>query len=211
MDEILKQLFGDFKNAIAISVIALLIAVVGIIPIPDGTGQFIVLENWQRYTIGGIGIAVPVLLTAFSIYSRRLQDAAEFRRSSKDYQRNFLIAQKQIRDIVPANELLAELELNDARIAVIVGDIVNAKTDVLVSSDDNHFRALGGVAKAILKTAGKDVEKQLAHYRRYISRQGDIVVTTGGQTDARVIIHPAVIDIDFDRFPDEQVIRKVLK
>jgi O-acetyl-ADP-ribose deacetylase (regulator of RNase III) len=87
-----------------------------------------------------------------------------------------------------------------------------AKAEVLVSSDDNYLQAKGGVAKAILDKAGIDTLRELNYYRKSEPKlgHGDVVVTTGGGTGARAIIHPAVIDLVQDRYPNQDLIRKVV-
>jgi O-acetyl-ADP-ribose deacetylase (regulator of RNase III) len=89
--------------------------------------------------------------------------------------------------------------------------MLTARTDILVSSDDNYLQAKGGVAKAILDKAGSVVEAELARRRRHPLRQGDIAVTGGGLTGARAILHPAIIDLDQSRYPNQSLIRKVVR
>lgn len=89
---------------------------------------------------------------------------------------------------------MAEKQIGPASFVVINDDIRKANNEVIVSSDDNHFTARGGVSKAILAKVGPDVRRQLDYYGNRQFRQGQIAVTTGGDWNRRAVIHAAVID-----------------
>jgi O-acetyl-ADP-ribose deacetylase (regulator of RNase III) len=109
------------------------------------------------------------------------------------------------------DNIIADKQIGGGSFVVINDDIRTANTDIIVSSDDNHFRARGGVSKLILGKVGPDVRKQLDYYGGQQFRQGQIAITTGGAWNRRAIIHPAVIDLDENRYPTAESIRIVTR
>jgi O-acetyl-ADP-ribose deacetylase (regulator of RNase III) len=110
-----------------------------------------------------------------------------------------------------AEKILLEKPIGTSCFVVINDDICQASAELIVSSDDNHFTARGGVSKAILTKLGPYVRQQLDYFERKEFRQGHIVVTTGGDWDRRAVIHAAVIDLDENRYPTEESIRLVTR
>lgn len=114
-------------------------------------------------------------------------------------------------ELTPLDQIIAEMQIGRASFVVINDDIRKANTEIIVSSDDNHFTARGGVSKAILAKVGPDVRRQLDYYGRQQFRQGQIVVTTAGDWNRRAVIHAAVIDLDENRYPTIDVIHDLTR
>lgn len=119
--------------------------------------------------------------------------------------------ESQIWSLTPPDNIIAEKQIGSGSFVVINDDIQKANTEIIVSSDDNHFTARGGVSKAILGRVGPDVRRQLDYYASQRFRQGQIVITTGGDWNRRAIIHAAVIDLDENRYPTAESIRIVTR
>lgn len=116
-------------------------------------------------------------------------------------------AKDTVQDLSPPDRIIAEKQIGASSFVVINDDIRNARTDIIVSSDDNHFTSWDGVSKAIVDKAR--VRSQLEQYARQQFHQGQIVVTTGGEWNCRAIIHAAVIDRGESRYPNPLVIRDI--
>jgi len=116
-------------------------------------------------------------------------------------------ARARIASLTPADQIIFDKMIGTSSLVVINDDICNAASDVIVSSDDNHFTARGGVSKAILARLGPEVRQQLDHFERKEFRQGHLAVTTGGNWNRRAVIHAAVIDLDENRYPTSESIR----
>jgi O-acetyl-ADP-ribose deacetylase (regulator of RNase III) len=52
---------------------------------------------------------------------------------------------------------------------------------------------------------------RLKHFQSHRFKQGQIAITTGGDRERRAIIHPAVIDLDENRYPTAEVVRSVVR
>lgn len=128
-----------------------------------------------------------------------------------EYQRRFEKAQEKMREIAPVEKILLDERIGDVKFQILSGEIQSSTADFIVSSDDNRLRAKGGVAKAIMSYAGPLVLEELAQHRAYQRRQGDLVITTAGHMGNRAIIHPAVIDLDYNSYPTEETIRLLVK
>ena len=183
----------------------------------DSTGWFAIKVNEQeswvvrvsyegraaQATVARRDIQKPVrvTLTNMTIAEDPLGDQ-EFARKydqqfSKQQERDKR-SREEFRDIALEEAMVAAQDVEDTRLVVLKGNILDASVDIFVSSDDNHLRAKGGVAKSILDKAGPEVIAEFERHRQYYRRlrQGDMAITTGGRTGARAIFHPAVIDLD---------------
>ena len=109
-------------------------------------------------------------------------------------------------ELVSLKKIVLEKDYGSASFQVIQDDICKALTDVIVSSDDNHFRAQGGVSKAILDKTGPDVRRQLDYFESRIFRQGHLAITTGGDWKRRAVFHAAVIDLEENRYPTRECV-----
>jgi O-acetyl-ADP-ribose deacetylase (regulator of RNase III) len=198
----------EFKESTAVLLIlaalAIGIAVIGTNPLDPPN----VLDNWARFALGGLG---GVLLVVLFVLLRSSPKPSDLGHTNSEYDERFRKTQERIAKITPENTILAATLVGKAKFDVINGNILDSRSDVIVSSDDNHFSARGGVAKAILGKAGTTVAEELALYRRKSFRQGEIVITTGGDWECRAIIHPAVIDLDENRYPTTDIIRTLVR
>ncbi len=210
MSNLLDKLFGDTKVLLfVLAVLLLLLAIMGNVPINFSTGAAIELDLIQRLLIAGLAVVTVIISLLPSAPTRGAKRRAP---TDSEYKERFQASQAEDRQITPEGKILGERDFpNQARVVVINDNIVNASTDILVSSDDNYLQAMGGVAKAILGKAGQQVNLELEHYRRHKIRQGDVAITTGGTTKARAIIHPAVIDLDRNKYPDQDLVRKIVR
>ena len=87
------------------------------------------------------------------------------------------MAQPEIRSLTPDHRVLADGQIGCANFIVLNKYMVEAETGVVVSSDDNHFTARGGVAKAL---RGPEVEGEIERLSLNRFRQAQIAITTGG-------------------------------
>ena len=119
--------------------------------------------------------------------------------------------QSQTGDLLDSEKIIADKELDGWSFLAIKDDIRNARTDIVVSSDDNHFRAEGGVSQCILEKVGQDVRRQLDYFKAQGFRQGQVVITTGGDWNRRAVIHAVVYDIEDYRFPTAELVRTLTR
>lgn len=148
------------------------------------------------------------LVVALETACRKLHDAMKNVGPKPNKPRKSGRAREQLEsDLTPPDYVVAEKQIGHTSFVVINDDIQKANTEIVVSSDDNHFTARGGVSKAILAKVGPEVRQQLDYYCKQQFHQGQIVVTTGGEWNRRAVIHAAVIDLDENRYPTVDVIR----
>jgi O-acetyl-ADP-ribose deacetylase (regulator of RNase III) len=194
--------------------VLVVLAIVGIFP-TGSKPPFVTLNSFQRISFL-IFAAVLLLIPLIPIYRGYRQGSGV--ETNEEYQEQFEKA--RIRDITALREqlvlptqdrIIADRAIGHARYEILVQNIVESNVQVLVSSDDNCLQAKGGVAKAILDAAGLEVLSQIAAHRKDPPAQGYMVVTTGGSTRARAIVHPAIIDLEKSRYPDQALIRKVVR
>ena len=85
----------------------------------------------------------------------------------------------------------AEVTINQARLAIIQGDLTQQDTDAIVNAANPSLMGGGGVDGAIHRAGGPAI---LEECKQIISRQGRLptgkaVITTGGNLKARYVIH----------------------
>lgn len=198
----------EFKEAsgvlLVLATLSIGVAVIGTNPLNSSN----VLDLWMRATLGALGI---ILLAIALILLRATPRSNGTTPVNPEYEQRFRDAQAKIADITPEEKLLGEASIGRVKFDVINDNILGSRADVIVSSDDNQLRAMGGVAKAVLVKAGSDVAKELARYSRTPLRQGQLVITTGGDWGCRAIIHPAVIDLDENRYPTAELIKLIVR
>lgn len=90
------------------------------------------------------------------------------------------------------------------KIEIIEGDITRAPADVLVNAANNHLWMGAGVAGALKRAGGREIEEE-AVSKGPIS-VGETVVTGAGKLGAKNIIHAAVMDQDLRT--DAAIIRR---
>ena len=88
-------------------------------------------------------------------------------------------------------EQARELIVNQARLAIIQGDITRQATDAIVNAANQGLMGGGGVDGAIHRTGGPAI---LEDCKKIIARQGRLptgkaVITTGGNLPSKHVIH----------------------
>ena len=92
------------------------------------------------------------------------------------------------------------------------GSLAEVEADILVSSDDNHLSAGGGVSRALAVAAGSEIRKECrVLVEKNPPRIGDVVRTSAGLLNARYIYHAITIDHNRQLFMDEGVLRQLVK
>ena len=104
-------------------------------------------------TVARGDIGKPIRLTLPEI-AQPLGVDPEYGRRFKEAQERDKRAREKLRDLIPAKAIIADRDVERTHLNVLLGSILDASVDVLVSSDDNHLQAKGGVARAILNKAG---------------------------------------------------------
>ena len=86
------------------------------------------------------------------------------------------------------------LRIGDVSLEVVQGDITTIEVDAVVNAANNHFWMGGGVAGAIKRVGGVDIETSAMSQGPI--RVGGAVVTPAGDLPARWVIHAAVMGQD---------------
>lgn len=86
---------------------------------------------------------------------------------------------------------VTEVNINQAKLAVIQGDITKQATEAIVNAANSSLMGGGGVDGAIHRAGGSAI---LEECKQIVSRQGRLptgkaVITTGGNLKARFVIH----------------------
>src|SRR4029077_2523543 len=74
------------------------------------------------------------------------------------------------------------------------GDISQANVDAVVNAANNHFWMGAGVAGALKRAGGAEIEREAVPQGPV--ETGEAVVTTGGSLQAQYVIHAAVMGQD---------------
>ncbi|MEJ2250870.1 MAG: macro domain-containing protein [Candidatus Lokiarchaeota archaeon] len=80
-----------------------------------------------------------------------------------------------------------KVKINNSFLILKKGDITEAETDVIVNAANAHLKMGGGVAGAIRRKGGPEIQKE-CDQKAPIS-VGEAVITTGGNLKARYVIH----------------------
>ena len=64
---------------------------------------------------------------------------------------------------------------------------------------------------AYSRMVGQDVRRQLDYFKAKGFRQGQVVITTGGDWNRRAVIHAVVYDIEDYRFPTAELVRTLTR
>jgi O-acetyl-ADP-ribose deacetylase (regulator of RNase III) len=196
----------EFKDASAVllvlATLAVAVALLGTNPLDPKNA----LTLWIRAGFAMLGV---LLLCGLLVGVRQTSSAKLNAVVTPEYRERLQTKQAEFAQLTPDHDILARWDVNGTSFVVLNENIMVAKADVVVSSDDNHFSAAGGVAKAILSKAGSQVEAELARYRKHEFRQGQLVVTTGGEWGCRALIHPAVIDFERKAYPTKETIQQL--
>lgn len=87
-----------------------------------------------------------------------------------------------------------EKSISGVKIKVIQGDITNIEVDVIVNAANNHLWMGAGVAGAIKRKGGKEIEDEAM--KKGPIPVGEAVVTSAGKLKAKYVIHAAVMGQD---------------
>lgn len=198
----------EFKETTPILLVlgtgALLISILGVNPL-DTTKP---LALWAQICIGLVG---GILLLTAWLSTRNSGSKETTAPVSRDYIEKFNAIQEQIRNLTPDDQILSDNNFGKANFITLNSNITEARTDIVVSSDDNRLSARGGVAKAIREKLGVEVEKEIGRLKLNRFRQGQIAITTGGNWGCRAVFHAAVIDLDENRYPTPDVIKTIVR
>ena len=83
-------------------------------------------------------------------------------------------------------------KINQSDLIIRFGNILQSKTDIIVSSDDSHLTMGGGVSGAILSLGGyqilNDAQKNIP------AKLGDVIITSAGSLHQKYIFHCVTIN-----------------
>lgn len=96
------------------------------------------------------------------------------------------------------------ITINTHSIEVIRGDITEQETEAIVNAANNHLWMGGGVAGAIKRKGGLEIEKEAVAQGPI--EIGGAVITSGGKLKAKYVIHAAAMGQDLHT--DAEKIRK---
>ncbi|MEI8349746.1 MAG: macro domain-containing protein [Candidatus Omnitrophota bacterium] len=96
------------------------------------------------------------------------------------------------------------MKIKDTEIMVTKGDITLADTEAIVNAANNEFYMGGGVAGALKKKGGAQIEEEAV--RQGPVEVGEAVLTGAGSLKAKYIIHAATMKMDFKT--NEAIVRK---
>ncbi len=96
------------------------------------------------------------------------------------------------------------MNIKGTEISVIKGDITAVEAEALVNPANDHFYMGGGVALAIKKKGGKEIEEEAI--KKGPQGLGEAIITSAGTLKARYVIHAVTMKLDFKT--DEEIIRK---
>jgi O-acetyl-ADP-ribose deacetylase (regulator of RNase III) len=88
------------------------------------------------------------------------------------------------------------------------GNIVSAKTQVIVSSDDYYITMGGGVSASIFRAGGQEIMIDAA--KKVPAKLGDVVVTTAGRLQAQYVFHAITIEQFAQAKPGRQVVKSAV-
>lgn len=99
----------------------------------------------------------------------------------------------------------------DVTIELVQGDITKAQVDAIVNAANNHFWMGGGVAGAIKRAGGSEIEAEAIS--KGPAEVGDAVVTQAGRLPMKHVIHAAVMgqDLATDAAKIRKATRSTLK
>ncbi len=79
----------------------------------------------------------------------------------------------------------------DKEIELVTGDITNEETDAIVNAANSHLSHGGGVAAAIVRAGGYEIQKESDEYVKKYGPvpTGEVGVTGAGKLKAKYVIH----------------------
>jgi len=165
-------------------------------------------DSWAGRVLGGILAAVAG--SAFFWFVRKSRPyvyGTEEYRNRLEAQRREDAAAKQ------NNEVVYSCEVNGTQLKLFSGDITRSSAQIIVSSDDTLLSATGGVAKAIVQAAGRNIRRRLNTIAATNIPRGALAITDGGSTKFRYIFHAVVLTKarDHTEYPSRSEIATLLK
>lgn len=95
------------------------------------------------------------------------------------------------------------MKIKNTEVSVVQGDITGLKVDAIVNAANNKLVMGGGVAGAIKRKGGKEIEDEAI--KKGPIEIGEAVATSAGKLPAKYVIHAATMAMDFKT--DETKIR----
>ncbi len=96
---------------------------------------------------------------------------------------------------------MMRISINHNSIEIVQGDIAEQDTDAIVNAANNHFWMGGGVAGAIKRKGGEEIEREAI--TKGPVEVGQAVITSGGKLKAKYVIHAAVMGQDLHTDADK--------
>jgi O-acetyl-ADP-ribose deacetylase (regulator of RNase III)/ADP-ribose pyrophosphatase YjhB (NUDIX family) len=87
------------------------------------------------------------------------------------------------------------MKIKDTEIKIIKADITTLEVDAIVNAANNELEMGGGVAGAIRKKGGKEIEDEAV--KKGPIKIGEAVETSAGKLAAKYVIHAATMGMDF--------------
>jgi O-acetyl-ADP-ribose deacetylase (regulator of RNase III) len=87
-----------------------------------------------------------------------------------------------------------EAEIESLKVSIVEGDICDREVDAIVNAANSHLWMGGGVAGAIKRRGGREVEREAVAQGPIDI--GESVATEAGELKARYVIHAAVMGPD---------------
>jgi len=99
------------------------------------------------------------------------------------------------------------MEYKGVEVEAHLGDITKLEVEAIVNAANTHLRMGGGVAGAIKRAGGKEIEEEAV--KQGPIKIGEAVATTAGKLRARYVIHSPTMELDFKT--DEEKIRLAMR
>ena len=87
------------------------------------------------------------------------------------------------------------LKFGDVEVTLVRGDITEQDVDAIVNAANNHLKMGGGVAGAIRRKGGEEIQKECDRIGPI--EIGGAAVTGAGKLKAKYVIHAATMGMDF--------------
>lgn len=87
--------------------------------------------------------------------------------------------------------ILKEMKYKGVKIQIVHGDLTEENVDAIVNAANSHLMHGGGVAGAIVRKGGYEIQKESDEYVRKNGpvKTGNAAVTSGGKLKAKYVIH----------------------
>ncbi|MEM0350326.1 MAG: macro domain-containing protein [Archaeoglobaceae archaeon] len=92
-------------------------------------------------------------------------------------------------------------------VEVVHGDITKIEVDAIVNAANTHLYMGGGVAGAIKRAGGEEIEREAV--KKGPIKIGEAIVTSAGKLKAKFVIHSPTMELDFKT--DENKVRLAMR